>query len=310
MLYVTRRIKNDNWGIMDTDDGVEEIYPAEKLLSIGVEIRGVDRVHNKVYSVSKEYFRRKVNRYKLAGWLPADVKYEVCSLVDIAEDETDESIGMYITSAHAELKILRIPEGAVFFGLDDSLVFRENTSIKQVILPKSLRCLYVGSLSDLYVLEEVNFPKDLRELSYACFCCSGIMEVDLSGTAVEEIGDACFDSCARLRKVILPKALKWKRNPYITDSDGWGDRCFQYCRALEEVVFTGHLDAIDKCAFKNSGLKILVLPYGLKHIRSDSLAELKRLSDIYCRGNQEIADRLSRDFKSLGVSDRIKIHVG
>lgn len=146
-------------------------------------------------------------------------------------------------------KGIRLIAGAAF----------QNSFVKRVHLPSSLRCVsenaFYGckSLSEMDIpdsvigigesafekcigLKSVSIPYDLRRLAPKTFSgCSGLVSVKLGAESIE---DHAFSNCSRLSKVVFSSDLK-EIGPFA----------FEKCVSLRMISLPGRVERIDRTAF-------------------------------------------------------------
>lgn len=307
MLYVSRAVdRTDDYGVVDTDDGVEEVYNKDYLLSVGtsLKIRGVDTNTGSIEPYSEKFIEKQIRKFKVAGVFPINAKYKITetisgSLIALSGIK----IGLNILSASGDVKKLRIPEGVVWFNTDFDFALELN-NLKEVVLPCSIKVLCDGCFAHCTKLHKINIPKNLKVLENHCFMNTGFEHLDLSKSHIEKIYSNCFGECEKLKSIVLPKTLNYDNN------HSGAVVSFDSCPNLEEVVYNSRIKELPDYAFVDCNrLRVLYLPYGLEVISSQMLVKLKSLTDVYCRGNTDIADMLLSEIGSLGAGDRIRIHI-
>jgi hypothetical protein len=125
--------------------------------------------------------------------------------------------------------------------------FRNNTSLRRVVMPEGLRTIGRGAFDGCANLEEVVIP-----------------------STVTEIGGAAFRDCARLEGVTLPVGIQYI--PGMT---------FQGCAALQRANIPATVTEIEDNAFYGcESLGSLVLPEGLENIGDNPFALCDNLTDV------------------------------
>ena len=307
MLYVSRKVGNEeNYGVVDTDDGVEEIYSKDYLLSVGerLKIRGVDMHTGSIKSCAEKFIEKQIERFRVAGAFPMNAEYDITDTHEGVYGNvlSGLKIGLELIDAVGDIEKLRIPEGVAWF--DTGLGFKLY-GLKEVVLPRSMEVLYDECFENCTQLSKVNIPKNLKVLKDGCFSNTGFEHLDLSKTHIEEIEGGCFQGCKRLKSIVLPKTLNYDNIDVPEQIIG-----FVGCSNLEQVVFNSRIEELPDDIFNGCDkLRILYLPFGVEVISSQMLVKLKSLTDVYCRGNTDIADMLLSEIGSLGAGNRIRIHI-
>ena len=175
------------------------------------------------------------------------------------------------------------------------------TSIKSVVLPKSLEKIGDGAFYDLKGLADISIPENVTSIGNEAFYNTGLTSIDLpanlktigryafSGTKlkkvvlpsqVETIGDHAF-SIESLESVHIPKSLKSAANysyntSYIYNrtwnSVGWGEGIFSGAKNLKTVTFEDGISEIISELFSGTGIKKIDLPSSVTKIYSAAFA--------------------------------------
>lgn len=131
-------------------------------------------------------------------------------------------------------------------------VFRENSELKAVTLPRGLTCLEAGTFSSCTNLAEITLPDTLTKIEYGVFQgCTGLREVIIP-EGVTQIPRNCFAGCKNLT-VTLPDTVKTVDAAAFQDVSGLTVKC------------TGRRAALEAC---NAGVQNILLngaafePYG------------------------------------------------
>jgi len=120
----------------------------------------------------------------------------------------------------------------------------KNFSLPQTVTEIGIASIYMTSL------EEINFPDSLKNIKrYGIGSNLRIKSIDLSSTAVEEIGMSAFIECTSLEDVKLPDSL------YSIEG-----QAFALCKSLTEITLPEKLEAIGQNAFMGTGLESIVIP--------------------------------------------------
>ena len=117
--------------------------------------------------------------------------------------------------------------------------FKDCINLKQLSLPETVSNIGSHALENCQSIEYLKLPDDIKECSIAL--CRG---------------------CSMLREVILPKACT-----SIKQS------CFSQCANLESVTWPCLLESIERLAFANTRLKIMVCPSSVKNIHMQAFAD-------------------------------------
>ncbi len=115
--------------------------------------------------------------------------------------------------------------------------FSDNTKIKRVILPDTVRNINNASFMFCSSLEEIVMPKVENIGAYAFYQCTSLKEMNLPTTLIN-IYSYAFAGCTLLKKVNLPTGLL---NIF--------SNAFSGCSSIEYIDFPSSLQTIQNCAF-------------------------------------------------------------
>ena len=147
--------------------------------------------------------------------------------------------------------------------------FEGNTTITNVILPKTITDIGQSAFSMCSSLEEINLPEDLKtigEMAFAftkinnliipknvteivgiCYACTNLENVSFAEESqLKTIGASSFIMCSKLTSIIIPSL--------VTEI---GSGAFYSCTNLKEVVFSSSIEKIESEAFYASGIETL-----------------------------------------------------
>ena len=130
--------------------------------------------------------------------------------------------------------------------------FFECESLCNISIPTSVH--HIASYSFQHTaITELNLPDSVITLGDAVFSrCFSLETVKFSKHLVI-IPERTFDSCKTLHELEIPKNVKQI-----------GKEAFADTIALERVRFCGKVESISETAFKGSGLKEIIVPFGTK----------------------------------------------
>lgn len=305
------------YGVVDTSDGVEEVYTADYLRNLkDIDIKGFNKQTGiaEGYSFYASYITSQIKKFQIAGAFPIDAVPRIYDSSYRTQknglDITKYDTSLVVSDARDNnLKRLKIPYGV------GSIQFKDGESlsnVEEVVLPSSLRFIYGFAFDSWLRLRRINIPDSLYDVGFNCFKRTALEYIDWSSTNIEKISDGCFSECFRLRKVILPKKLSYAG----TDEDnGWGSNCFAECPQLEEIVFNSPISRLGDTVFSwCEKLKTVYLPYNLRDVSEDIFFGCKNLRDLYFRGDSDLARRTAnkvlKDLDTLGISvNQIRVHI-
>ena len=155
---------------------------------------------------------------------------------------------------------------SVFAGMD---------KLQSIVLPQNIDSIPEFTFFECKSLEYIGIPSSIRNIESYSFQHTAITEFDMPDS-VETLGDAVFsrcfslksvklsskltsipertfDSCKALRYIELPKRIKVIKKGAFEDTS-----------SLKCIRFQGKVKIISRSAFKNSGLEIIIVPFGTK----------------------------------------------
>ena len=116
-------------------------------------------------------------------------------------------------------------------------------SLKEVVLPDTIRSIGRGAFRDCSYLRKVTYGRGLEEIGDDAFAgCTSLVRAGIRKGAVR-IGTRAFDGCSSLAGVNLPEGL--------TEI---GDFAFRGCSALKRVRLPGTVEKIGTGAFAGSAV--------------------------------------------------------
>ena len=110
------------------------------------------------------------------------------------------------------------------------------------------------------LLVSVILPPALEAIGEMAFMSSGLVEIDIPD-GVTTFGEGAFNGCTSLKRVKLPKNL-------TTISD----QMFSKCTSLTGITLPATVKTIGNSAFRNSGLKTIILPESVEYISQQAFA--------------------------------------
>ena len=153
---------------------------------------------------------------------------------------------------------LTIPEGVTTMGREAC----ESNSIEELTLPNSLNTIDYFTFAYNTNLKTIHFGTGLKDIAWGAFKgCSGLENLDLSTSNIENIQSYAFSECTSLSSVKFPSSL---RQIY--------GNAFSQNSALQAVTFNDGLDGIGGSAFSNTGLTTVTLPNSLTYLGSSAFS--------------------------------------
>ena len=122
--------------------------------------------------------------------------------------------------------------------------FSNNSTIKKVVLPDTIRGINHASFAYCSSLEEIVMPNVKNIGAYAFYCCTSINNIDLPAT-LENIYPYAFAGCKSLESVDFPINLKTIQG-----------NAFSGCNTLTSIKFQNATATISSNAFNECNIKI------------------------------------------------------
>lgn len=245
------------------------------------------------------------------------------NLEDTAVKLSDSLVGIadFAFYQNTEIQTLEGLSKAKFIGRG---AFFGCSSLNQISLNASLIEIADNTFSGCSSLFIVSFPYRLKRIGLRAFYeCTLLDAIDLSETAVTEIGAAAFYGCYNVKSIKLGEQLE-----YIGDTAFYGIRqveeltipnkvkeigmhAFANCEALETIHFGSGLEIIGAGAFQNSQvLQSITMGDGLKSIGSYAFYMCPALTNVDLgNGIEEIGNYVfaATSIKSISLPASLKI---
>ena len=247
----------------------------------------------------KAFFNNKLSAVTLPTYLKTlgDYAFSNNNLKEVTLPSRLEVLGTAFVD-NSELSKITFSE-----GLKEITSAFSGTSIKSVVLPKSLEKIGNGAFYNLKGLADISIPENVTSIGDEAFYNTGLTSIDLpanlkiigryafSGTKlkkvvlpsqVETIGNHAF-SIESLESVHIPKSLKSVTSSYNTSyiyngswkSVEWGEyynAIFSGDKNLKTVTFEDGISEIISGLFKETGINKIDLPSSVTKIGSSAFA--------------------------------------
>ena len=247
----------------------------------------------------KAFFNNKLSAVTLPTYLKTlgDYAFSNNNLKEVTLPSRLEVLGTAFVD-NSELSKITFSE-----GLKEITSAFSGTSIKSVVLPKSLEKIGNGAFYNLKGLADISIPENVTSIGDEAFYNTGLTSIDLpanlkiigryafSGTKlkkvvlpsqVETIGNHAF-SIESLESVHIPKSLKSVTSSYSTryiyhaswKSVEWGEyynAIFSGDKNLKTVTFEDGISEIISGLFKETGINKIDLPSSVTKIGSSAFA--------------------------------------
>ncbi|OAV72475.1 hypothetical protein Barb6_01094 [Bacteroidales bacterium Barb6] len=218
---------------------------------------------------------------------------------------------------NANLISVNLPEGIEI--IKES--FRNCTSLKSIVIPKSVEEIYAGCFSGCTGLASIDIKGSLESIGDRFFwgCtsltliklpaslitfgeeafqdCVSLKSIDIP-RSVENIGSRCFSGCTNLVSVLLPYSLKTLQ-----------ERTFENCTSLKLIDIPSRVETIGDRCFQNTSVEIVSLHEGLKAIGNAAFIGIPIISIVIPKSVKTIGTECFLDCTKLTevwLSDGLK----
>ena len=276
---------------------LSEIYIDKNVSQISSSFFGYSSKESAKIEVSKENPYYEVNGSCLIDVRDKSVvkgKY----LADIPNDGSVTTIGVGAFFGNRE-EILIIPD---FITTIKAMAFERSTAT-EVVIPESVTeiesCAFMMCLS----LNKIQFPNGEIEIGTRAFAhCASLKEVVLP-LQLTVIPESMFADCSSLEKVVLPsgvteigdyafsgcKNLKQLEGLHETVVKQIGNRTFENCEALTELIFPQTLKTIGESAFYGCvALSHVYIPNLVSNIQYGAFHGCANLSNVEVQDGNEL----------------------
>lgn len=153
---------------------------------------------------------------------------------------------------------------------------------------------------DCKKLRSITLGKNVNCIKSMAFLrCKNLSEVKIKGNSLESIYSSAFDGCISLKKIDLPKSMKWISESAFARSGleqitvpakvinlyGYS---FAECKKLKKVKLSKNLYGIQYSCFEGcTALEEIVIPKKVKNIRYEAFKGCKKLENVTFRGKVE-----------------------
>ena len=243
--------------------GEEAFYNCQSITSVGEM--------TKVESIGKGTFKnctslkQAINIQKMYR-IPESAFYNCTSLVSIDgieevtvfEKYCFENCGLY--NVTLVLKEAEDIGDSAFAGTKiKELYFPETDQVKKVVIK-------YDAFGGCHYMRSVKLSENIKSIGRGAFSSSDFQKIDIPDS-VEELGEAAFFGCYKLKEVKIGKGLN-KIDKHT----------FKYCEELRKVEFSGKLECIEDYAFYGcNALRRIILPEGVKSIGEEAFLCIKEI---------------------------------
>jgi len=150
-------------------------------------------------------------------------------------------------------KLLKAPEDLVSYKIRENTTvicdkaFSYCTSLKEVILPNSVKSIGESAFYNCKVMQNVTLPKLVTNVPHRAFCnCYALKKVSISEDTIE-IGPESFQNCSTLEFINIPQSI-----------EKIGDSAFFGCESLKDITIPKTVFEIGINPFAGSGIKNII----------------------------------------------------
>lgn len=136
-----------------------------------------------------------------------------------------------------------------------------NTTVSEVILPKSLRAILGEAFRGCAKLKHIDLPDSIEYLGSYCFAHSGIVELVLPN-ALSEVPDDCCCRCAELKQVSFGNRV-----------NTIGYAAFQGCEKLREISLPDALSSVEFKSFEGTSISTMIFPSSVKKVSRETFGD-------------------------------------
>ena len=173
--------------------------------------------------------------------------------------------------------------------------FRNNSTVKSVILPESLTIIGNGAFQNCQALEKINIPDGVTSIGdYAFRTCSVLGNVTLPST-LTYMGYDCFLECHCLTEIEIPDSVTTL-----------GRYAFCGCKQLEKIKLSNSLTTIEQYTLAYCvALENIEIPDGVTKIESYVFTDCSSLKEIYIPDS--VVDLYFHSFENCTSLARVKL---
>lgn len=133
--------------------------------------------------------------------------------------------------------------------------FEDNLTIKEVVLPDTIRIIDYKAFADCKNLETINFPDNLETIGdYAFTTCHSLKSIDLKN--VKKLDECSFQLCISLEEIYVPGSVATVP-----------DHAFHGCHSVKTLTFGEGVKKIESTAALNSfSIEKITIPKSVTEI--------------------------------------------
>lgn len=150
-------------------------------------------------------------------------------------------------------EVVEIPDGVKVI---DEFAFYENKTIKKVVFPDSVTQIKKCAFANCENLQEIVFGKGVSSLGTACFAnCKALAFVNFAVTKIKTLTKEAFSGCEGLTELDLSSTKITAIKDFAFKDSG-----------LKKILLPAKLEAIENSAFNGTKISEIVIPETVKEI--------------------------------------------
>lgn len=167
--------------------------------------------------------------------------------------------------------------------------FSSCSSVKQVVLPDTVKIIGSYAFSSCNKLKKVNFPEGLTSIKQHAFQYTSLVSAQVPET-VTQVGASAFYGCTKLKEASVPASVEncgtyvfgYCKNleRVIYKTTDIPDGTFSYCRSLESMELPKGLKHIGSSAFAHTGIKEMRIPGSVTDLESYAFGDCRNLTKL------------------------------
>ena len=177
--------------------------------------------------------------YSVYDWFDTDEAVNLVAEIKIAE----EIDGVPVTEISTFFSKEYNYSGYLFIGEDEA---DKNTTVKEIIIPSSIKTIYGGAFTVFDAVEEITIPETVTFLGEAFVRMDSLKKV-IVNCDVKNLGG--FNNCPELKEIV-----------FNSDVKSISEYAFLNCLELKSINLPDSLESVSSYAFKGSSVEIVSMP--------------------------------------------------
>lgn len=196
MYYISRKVSDDTYEVVDTRDGIREVYSSSTLRDSGIEIKGVSQEGILVFDAKLDFTKQLFLNKTLQKCIIDDR-----TLIDYQGDVDCFTVPFYINNFESycfKSNALKSVEILGEVSIIPQACFKFCCNLEEVILPYTVKGLAFQCFAECACLERISLPNGIEVLDDYCFCECMCLRSLVLPDSIKEIGCGCFEGCSNL----------------------------------------------------------------------------------------------------------------